>query len=435
MENIINMKTVNSIWFEKIPNNWNFINLQYLIDFYNGYAFKSEDFVDEGASIMRISDISPTVDVEGCKKINSDKYPNIDSSKILFNDLIIAMTGATIGKNCHYLQNDLIYANQRVGIIRAKDKIKQGYLKYIVNSVELKEYIKLICSGSAQENISSSQIGEFKLPVPPIQTQVRIAEFLDQKTAEIDTIIDKKEKLLTLLEEKKKAIINEAVTKGLNLDVPMKDSGIEWIGEIPEHWKVTSFKYVSDFILDGTHGSHNRVDEGFRLLSVRNIIDDKFVFRNDDSLISEVDLNIITSKFKVETGDIILAIVGATLGKVAIVEDMTEKFATQRSIATIRIISSLNNKFFYYFMRSSSYNNFLWSETNFSAQPGIYLNTLNNSKCVQPPTNEQNEIVTFIDERIDEINKVIVKVLEQMKKLKEYRQSLISEALTGKIEI
>jgi type I restriction enzyme S subunit len=169
---------------------------------------------------------------------------------------------------------------------------------------------------------------------------------------------------------------------------------------------------------------------------VRNIINGIFTFRDDDSLISEKDYQSISSKFKIQENDIQLAIVGATLGKVAIVGKMDENFVTQRSLATIRPKTrKCLPRFLYYYMRSDSFQSFLWMSTNFSAQPGIYLGTIQNSNFPLPEISIQEEIISYLDSRISKIESIEGVIFTQIENLKDYRQSLISEAVTGKIDV
>lgn len=297
----------------------------------------------------------------------------------------------------------------------------------------------LICSkgvGTIQRNLYWPQLKRVPIYLPPNAEQCKIADFLDQKTAQIDEAIAIKEQQIALLKERKQIIIQQAVTQGLDPNAPMKETGVDWIGKIPEHWESPKLKLVCKFILDGTHGSYPRVEEGYRLLSVRNIVENKFVFREDDSRVSQRHFKEISSKFKVSEGDIQLAIVGATLGKVAVVEDLSEEIVTQRSVSTIRVRNtSCINKFVAFFMRSEAFQSYLWNNAGFSAQPGVYLNTIQNAHIALPPLSEQSEIIDFIESASKGIDEAICIQIEQIEKLKEYKTTLINSAVTGKIKV
>lgn len=302
-------------------------------------------------------------------------------------------------------------------------------------------YISFFASASdgvriGQWDLSKDRMKEIPFVFPQSSIQIAIAKFLNEKTTQIDEAITIKERQIALLNERKQILIQQAVTQGLDPTVPMKDSGIEWIGKIPKHWSCPKLKLVCNFILDGTHGSYPRVDVGYRLLGVRNIVNDEFIFRDDDSKVSYRNFKEISTKFKVSEGDIQLAIVGATLGKVAVVKKLAEDVVTQRSLATLRVKHKLiNSAFLASFLRSQSYNRYLWSNTSFSAQPGVYLNTIQNSYIALPPKDEQDLIDEHIKNETRGLNRAIDTAQLEIERLNEYKTTLINSAVTGKIKV
>jgi type I restriction enzyme S subunit len=215
-----------------------------------------------------------------------------------------------------------------------------------------------------------------------------------------------------------------------------KDSEIRWLGEVPDNWNIRKAKSVCSHIKDGTHGSFKRVDIGYPLLSVRNIVNSKFTFLDDDSLISEKDYREISNSLKIKTGDLQLAIVGATMGKVAIVPEGMSNFVTQRSLATLRPIPRfLNSRFFFYFANSSYFQDTLWSNTSYSAQPGIYLNSLSSIDILAPTLKEQKAIATYLDTKIVQIDRKIDLLTQKAQRYEELKRSLINETVTGRRRI
>lgn len=347
---------------------------------------------------------------------------------------------------CTDLQNDKV--SLRTGLAKNKGIITSAYLNlrvkngfdarflhYYLHALDTTKVLYKFGSGLRQ-NLSFLDFKRLPIFEIPEDTQKLIANYLEKKTAQVDDAIAIKEQQISLLKERKQIIIQQAVTQGLDPNVPMKDSGVDWIGKIPAHWELPKLKLTSEFILDGTHGSYPRVEDGYRLLSVRNIVDNEFVFREDDSRVSYRHFLEISSKFEVSEGDIQLAIVGATLGKVAIVGYLTEKIVTQRSVSTIRVRKSKAiNKFVASFMRSESFQSYLWSNAGFSAQPGVYLNTIQNAYVPLPSLNEQEEIVRFIEEKLLGLDESITLAQQQIEKLKEYKTTLINSTVTGKIKV
>ena len=310
-------------------------------------------------------------------------------------DILIGMDGSKVGKNfCQINVDDLpLLLLQRVARLRAKGNLVPRFLFWNIASVRFLDWVNTAKTDPMIPHIAPSDINGYVVSYPPITEQTAIAHFLDQKTAQIDAAIAIKEQQIALLKERKQILIQQAVTQGLDPTVPMKNSGVEWIGEIPAHWECLKLKLACKFIYDGTHGSYPRVEEGYRLLSVRNIINDAFFFREDDSRVSFKHFKEISSKFLIQEDDIQLAIVGATLGKVAIIKKIEEEFVTQRSLSTIRVNSRCNNEFLAYFMRSPAFQAYLWNNAGFSAQPGVYLNTVQNCYMPLPSIDEQKEIM------------------------------------------
>ncbi|HHK8077452.1 TPA: restriction endonuclease subunit S, partial [Serratia marcescens] len=225
-----------------------------------------------------------------------------------------------------------------------------------------------------------------------------------------------------------------AVTKGLNPDVPMKDSGVEWLGEVPEHWRVMPLKYICALIKDGTHLPPPRVDNGIPLLSVRNIVGGVFQFRDDDSQISHKDYKSLCSSFVPKKDDVLLAIVGATLGKVALVPEM-DSFHIQRSLGVFRTTKLIHPQHLSYVFESKDFQSLLWENAGFSAQPGIYLGTLSNFCVPVPPVTEQFKISEFITATVSKLDLLISQASQLITLIQERRTALISAAVTGKIDV
>jgi type I restriction enzyme S subunit len=258
---------------------------------------------------------------------------------------------------------------------------------------------------------------------------------LDKRTTRIDTLIAKKTRFIELLKEKRQAVITKAVTKGLDDSVEMRDSGLKWLGKVPEHWPVLACKYACSLIKDGTHLPPPRVEGGVPLLSVRNVQDGRFNFRSDDSTISESDYIELCRSFKPEANDILLAIVGATIGKTAVVPDNMGRFHIQRSLAVFRVNQIVNHLFLHYVFQSAGYQQLLWEGIGFSAQPGVYLGALSNFRIPAPPLDEQLRIVDYIGEKTRRTDTLIAKTERSIELLKEHRAALITAAVTGKIDV
>ena len=310
-----------------------------------------------------------------------------------------------------------------------KIDMKYYYWWYLMLDID-KQLLHL--SKNLRNSLSTEDFMALSVVKPPLEEQKQIANYLDKKTAKIDTTIAKNEELIQLLEEKRTALINHVVTKGLNPDVPMKDSGVEWIGEIPKHWDVVPFKRLFDNIKDGTHGSFQRVADGEPLLSAKNVFNDSINISENESLIGQDDYNSIVANGFPKRNDILLTIVG-TIGR-SCVYDKDYPLAFQRSVAFIRLTQ--DNPYFYnYFLKSDIFYSQLMINAKESAQKGVYLNDIKECLVIRPPIEMQSKIADYLFKNISKIDKTISKIQENINLLDEYKTSLIHHVVTGKIDV
>ncbi|MCI6995045.1 MAG: restriction endonuclease subunit S [Methanobrevibacter sp.] len=418
-------------WIDKIPSTWDTIKAKHCFNLSGGYAFKSDDFTEEGIPLVRIGDITNgTIDFNNCKRLPLEYATMMKEFLVESGDILIALTGATIGKIGQVPKtNEKILLNQRVGKLSSDSS---NYYKYILSSDLIKKQINLIADGSAQENISNEDIGNFEIFDIDNGLKQQIANYLDKKTAKIDATIAKNEELIELLEEKRVALINQVVTKGLDSDVPMKDSGVEWIGEIPENWDVVLFKRLFNLIKDGTHGSFERVDDGEPLLSAKNIFNDKINISKTESCISKDNFLSIVSNGFPKKDDLLMTIVG-TIGR-SCVYDKEFPLAFQRSVSFIRL--TYDNPYYYnYFIKSQIFQSQLLVKAKQSAQKGVYLNDIKECLVIRPPYEIQIEIAKYLQNRITKINETTSKIQDNINLLEEYKTSLIHHVVTGKIDV
>lgn len=427
-------------WLGEIPSGWSEIKIKINSTIYNGDSLnenkKAKYESDDETHLAYISSKDIDLDTSIINYENGLRIPrNEPKYKVAkINSSLICIEGGSAGRKIAFTNQDVCFVN-KLACVSAKNNFNSKFLYYTLKGSLFQTQFKLAMSGMIG-GVAISSINNFYILIPPLPEQTAIAAFLDRKTTLIDQAIGIKQKQIELLKERRQILIHNAVTRGLNPNVKMKDSGVEWIGEIPEGWEVVKLKYLTEFINDGTHGSFSRVEEGYRLLSVRNMVDDKFVFREDDSRVSEKHFKEISSKFQIRQGDINLAIVGATLGKVAIVDEYDELFVTQRSVSTIRVKEGLLlNSFLFYSIKSPSFQSYLWNNAGFSAQPGVYLGTIQLSILSIPKIDEQKVIVDSLNETCLKYATAISLKEQEIEKLKEYKATLINSAVTGKIKV
>jgi type I restriction enzyme, S subunit len=425
-------------WIGEIPEHWDTRKVKYLARLTLGKMLTP---VDAGGYSLRPYLRAQNInwfraDVSDLKEMWFSEN-ELQKYRVGLNDILVS-EGGEVGRTCIW-ENEVeeCYLQNSVHKVTFKNGYDPRYFLYHFYWSGQSGYFSSIVNQISIGHLTGEKLRDVVLLLPDSGEQTAIASYLDRKTAEIDDLIAKKQLLIELLNEEKTAIINQAVTKGLNPDVPMKDSGIPWLGRIPENWEVKKLKYLCSLLKDGTHLPPPRVPSGYPLLSVRNLVDGKRIrFLDDDSMISDADFRELEKAFAIKENDILLAIVGATMGKVSLVPKM-EAFAIQRSLAIFRAREDLLSRLYlYYFFQSSYFQGLLWSNTGFSAQPGIYLGALSNFSVACPPTvYEQLQIAESIKSKIQEIETVVSRIDKETELLQEYRTALISEAVTGKIDV
>ena len=290
--------------------------------------------------------------------------------------------------------------------------------------------------GTIQRQVKGHLLKTIQLSIPSLIEQNTIANFLDTETTRIDNLIAKQEKLIELLEEQRKSIISHAVTKGLNPNAPMKDSGVEWLGEVPEHWMTPSSKHLLEIpITDGPHETPNFVDDGVPFISAEAISKGKIDFDKKRGYITP-ELNAIYSKkYSPKIEDIYMVKSGATTGKVAMVET-TEEFNIWSPLAVFRCNKNkVLPKFLLAVFNSSHFYDALVLNWSYGTQQNIGMGVLSNIEIPCPPLKEQAEIIQHLDAQNTKFDKLISTQSQLIEKLKEYRSSIISHAVTGKIDV
>lgn len=402
------MKDCGIEWIGQIPSDWNVKKCKYVTEFINGFPFESEALKDEYLyPVVRISDIKDgAVSFDSC--LGVDNNSGLSPFLVKRNDILLAMSGATVGK-VGIVRNDCApaYINQRVGIIRTKCP---NFLFYCLSTNNFIEYVILISAGTAQPNVSTKGFGEFPVPFPPIDEQKKIADFLDEKCGEIDSIRSDIQKQIEILNDYKKSVITEAVTKGLNPKAKLKDSGIEWIGKIPEHWETIKVGYCFSFSSGDTLASESIEDDGDYVVYGANGIRGYYSYSN------------------LNGEHILIGRVGALCGNIHITHGKI--WVTEHALIA-RKKRQLDENFYGYVFEAMD----LGQYSKASAQPVISSETLSALKFIEPSLEEQQAIADYLDEKCSEIDATIADKQRQLETLDEYKKSLIFEYVTGKKEV
>ena len=428
-------------WIGEIPEDWKIVKLKNLISFINGFAFNSETFVNNGLySAIRIGDIyNSKVDFENAAKFNFENE-RLKSFIIRKNDILIAMSGATVGKLGYVdIEPPVAFVNQRVGIVRAKN---HKFIFYSMNTDVFLQYIYLLSAGSAQPNISTENINEYKIAVPSFAIQQKIADFLDRKVSEIDNIIEKTKESIEEYKKYKQSLITETVTKGLNKDAEMKDSGIEWIGEIPKHWEVCRLKHLFSFKTGLIVTKSELRKTGINCINYGDI-HSKYSFDLD---LERDNLPKVDAIFKIQkpnamvnNDDFVFCDTSEDLigsGNFTFIRnnDGKEIFAGSHTV-TAKPKQNFSSVYMAYLMKSKGVKCQIEQNVVGIKVFSITQSILKDVDIFMPPIGEQKYIAYFLDQKCNEIDNLITQKEQLLSELESYKKSLIYECVTGKREV
>ena len=290
--------------------------------------------------------------------------------------------------------------------------------------------------GTIQRQVKWHLLKTIQLSIPSLIEQNTIANFLDTETARIDNLISKQEKLIELLEEQRKSIISHAVTKGLNPNAPMKDSGVEWLGDVPEHWEVTFIKYITKKISSGKTplgGAEVYTDEGVIFLRSQNIYNDGLHLDDVSFIPHEIHASMKSSAVK--KNDVLLNITGGSIGRTCLVDCEIGEANVNQHVCIIRTSKDKYAKWLSVFMKSNSAQSQIFYSQTGAGREGLNFSQIGNMRLLFPPFVEQQEILDFLDQENLRFDNLILKQQSLIEKMKEYRASIISHAVTGKIDV
>ena len=363
---------------------------------------------------------------EGKFPAEFDTYQEVKEGDFIFCLFDVEETPRTVGLSSYHGMITGAYT------IFETNNVDKKFIYYFYLNLDSNKRLKPLYKG-LRNTISKETFFSFNTFIPPLSEQQKISQFLDDKTAKIDQAVDLAEKQIALLKEHKQILIQNAVTQGLNPDVPLKDSGVEWIGQVPEHWESFRFKRVVEKVKDGTHGTHSRTEQGYPLLSAKNIFNNGIQITDNESLISEYDFKLITSNGFPRKNDLLVTCVGS-IGRCCIYP-FDEPIAFQRSVAFLRLNKKAFPGFYRYFIESNCYQEQLKTNTKLSIQGGVYLGTLIDLYVCFPPLSEQQTITIYLDTQTAKIDQAIALKTAHIEKLKEYKSVLINDVVTGKVRV
>ena len=427
-------------WIGEIPSNWEKSRIRMVGDLYGGLTGKKgSDFNDDDNPSNK--PFVPFTNIFNNTYISQDhfQYVNVEENenqnRVLKNDLFFLMSSESyedLGK-CSILLDDVeeLYLNSFCKGFRIKDsKVYPLFLNYQLLGSLHKEMISVEGNGFTRINLRQDRLLDIPVFIPPLSEQQQIVSFLDIKTSLIDSLIEKTQRKIELLKEQRTSLINEVVTKGLNTNLEMKDSGFEWIGKIPSHWEFVKIGHLNRVVRGGSprpSGDPRFFNGDFiHWITVKDITSKtgKYVTTTDTKLTEEG----MKQSRVLEPETLVLTNSGVTLGIPGILK--IRGCINDGSVGFLDMSPKIERDYLYYFWTTQT--ELLLEQQSGYGQPNLNIEIVSNVRFPLPPLSEQQQIVEYLDEQTQKIDKTISIEEKRIQLLKEYKQSLISEVVTGK---
>jgi type I restriction enzyme S subunit len=427
------LKDSGAEWLCEVPHHWKVAAIKWLSPVLRGASPRPIDdpvyFDDDGEyGWVRIADV--TASKCGLLNQTTQKLSPLGASlsvKLEPGKLFLSIAGS-VGKPC---------------ITGIRACIHDGFVYFPLLNVDQRLLYRIFELGSCfgglgkmgtQLNLNTDTVGGIMIAIPPGRELQNILKFLDHETAKIDILIREQKRLIELLQEKRQAVISHAVTKGLDPNVPMKDSGVQWLGEVPEHWNVCPIKFlVATPVTDGPHETPQFLDDGILFVSAEAVSQGVINF-DKARFISESDYLRYSKKYKPERNDIYMVKSGATTGVLAINES-DKIFNIWSPLAVIRCSDRADPHFVLNAMRSQNFQESIILNWSFGTQQNIGMGVIENLPLAIPPISDQIQIRDYLSEVLQGWNSLEKEAKKAVELLKERRSALISAAVTGKIDV
>ena len=427
------MKPSGIDWIGDIPNNWETSRIKYHYQISLGKMLQpiQENSTDTLEHYMCSANITwAGVDTSILKQMWFSPAEK-KQYRLLDGDLLVS-EGGDVAVSCIWRNElDECYLQNAVHRVRQNALSDNRFIYYWLFFLKNYGIVDLICNKATIAHFTKEKFGELPICIMSIDEQVAIADFLDKECAQIDSIAADLEKQIALLQQYKKSLITETVTKGLDKSVPMKDSGVEWTSKIPCHWEIKRFKYLCEYITDGSHFSPETTDEGYPYITAADV---KGVGLDYDAAkkISQQDFTSLRKAgCQPRKGDVLLVKDGATTGRIGMVTS-EKPCVVLSSVAILRAPDNMDARYLHYLMESDFVQAQIQASMAGSAMPRTVLSKIINYWGITCPKEEQKEICDFLDRKCRYIETVIETKQVQQSTIQQHKKSLIYEYVTGK---
>lgn len=417
-------------WLGNVPNHWVVSKVKHLTSFQVGWTPPTKDDENfEGDNLWaNISDLKGREIFETAKRV-SDGAVETASMKIAPKGSLLYSFKLSVGA-VSFAGNDM-YTNEAIASFLEESKLPLAYLyyvlpKYLIENASTNIYGARILN---QELICNAN-----LIAPEFEEAQNIAAFLDHETAKIDALIEKQQRLIELLKEKRQAVISHAVTKGLSPNAPMKDSGVEWLGEVPAHWALLRVKFVCSFTTSGPRGWSELVGETGSLFIQSGDLTDSLAVNFSGAKRVQVGNDGEAKRTALCNGDVVVCITGAKTGNVALCDFVPEDAYINQHLCLIRPTSIILSAFLAIQLKSSLGQNY-FELSQYGLKQGLSLENVREAPVLIPPSKEQSAIVSYLNAEAEKFDVLSAKAQHSKELLQERRTALISAAVTGKIDV
>jgi len=428
--------------FEILPAGWSVTRLKRVVDSARpityGIVQAGENVVD-GVPYVRPADMSDEMGLksyESLLRTSNEIAYSYRRSAISSGDIVCSI-GPSFGK-VMITPSELEGGNLTQGTARVSISVENSnrYYFWVLRSLESFQQWESSVGGATFRALNLGPLAETTCPRPPLTEQSQIARFLDHETANIDALIHEQERLIELLKEKRQAVISHAVTKGLDPDVPMKDSGVEWLGEVPVHWDLMPAKFLLEFVTSGSRGwAEYYSDTGYLFFRIANLTRDSIRPKLESIQCVSPPESSEGARAKIKVGDILVSIT-ADLGSVCAADQSVEGGYVSQHVALARPDNNLcHPDWLAYFILGDAAKEQLLGSGYGGTKVQLSLEDIRELVVAVPPLVDQESIAKVLAERLTGMEALISEANQAVNFLAERRSALISAAVTGKIDV
>ena len=423
-------------WLGEIPAHWEVRRLKYLATV-NDEALPETTDPDMGITYVDIGNVDSVGGITGTEDLVFENAPSRARRIVRQGDVIISTVRTYLKAIARIEPTDAnLIVSTGFAVVRPRH-LHYAFVAYALSSPYFVERVVAHSTGVSYPAINASELACLDIVFPPLPEQCAIAAFLDRETARIDAMVSREERLIELLHEKRTALITRAVTRGLDPNATMKDSGVEWLEEIPAHWDVKRLKYLVGKIGSGKTprgGAERYVDDGVMLLRSQNVHFGKLHLADVAYIDADTDAEMAGSR--VGEGDVLLNITGASLGRSCVARLGGVDANVNQHVCVLRPNQQQDeSEFLAYSIESRSLQDQIFNNENGVSRDALNFEQIGDLVFARPATSEQQAIADFLDRETAKLDALVAKVQEAIDRLKELRAALISAAVTGRIDV